>query len=54
MASPHTERVYVGKRGGKESIKQKQIDEILVDLCSQVREWLDYVVVTKNPQSRLL
>jgi siroheme synthase len=31
------ERVYVGKRGGTASIKQPQIDELLVTLCQQVR-----------------
>jgi hypothetical protein len=30
---------YVGKRGGKPSIKQAQIDELLVGLCLQV-SWL--------------
>jgi siroheme synthase len=31
------ERVYVGKRGGTASIRQPQIDELLVTLCQQVR-----------------
>jgi siroheme synthase len=32
------ERLYVGKRGGTASIKQPQIDELLVALCKQVRQ----------------
>jgi siroheme synthase len=31
------EGVYAGKRGGTASIKQPQIDELLVTLCQQVR-----------------
>ena len=40
-----TRKIYVGKRGGKaESMKQHQIDELLVGECtggpgSQVRGW---------------
>lgn len=32
---PATEVVYVGKRGGQPSLKQDQINTILVDKCSQ-------------------
>lgn len=31
------ERVYVGKRGGRPSIKQPEIDQLLVDKCRQVQ-----------------
>uniref|UniRef100_A0A7S3QRL3 uroporphyrinogen-III C-methyltransferase n=1 Tax=Dunaliella tertiolecta TaxID=3047 RepID=A0A7S3QRL3_DUNTE len=37
LLPPSCERVYVGKRGGKQSIKQPDIDRILVELCSQGR-----------------
>ncbi|KAG2422679.1 hypothetical protein HXX76_015843 [Chlamydomonas incerta] len=38
-AQPTAELVYVGKRGGKaESLKQPQIDRIIVDLCSQGKQ----------------
>lgn len=35
-APPTAERVYVGKRGQRESIKQASIDEILVQHALQV------------------
>ncbi|KAL3137166.1 hypothetical protein ABBQ32_006733 [Trebouxia sp. C0010 RCD-2024] len=37
-ASPQAERRYVGKRGQKESIKQRKIDSLLVNLCQQGQE----------------
>jgi len=36
FASPTAVRKYVGKRGQKQSIKQPDIDNLLVDLCQQV------------------
>jgi hypothetical protein len=36
-ARPGAERIYVGKRGGRQSIKQGEIDGILVDRCLRVR-----------------
>ena len=35
-ANPKAELRYVGKRGQKESIKQPDIDSLLVSLCQQV------------------
>lgn len=36
LAPPTAERVYVGKRGGREtSMKQSEIDALLVKLCSE-------------------
>ncbi|GIL71084.1 hypothetical protein Vretimale_17839 [Volvox reticuliferus] len=37
FAPPAAELVYVGKRGGRESIKQPQIDELLVARCAEGR-----------------
>jgi siroheme synthase len=34
---PDCEFHYVGKRGGQPSIKQQDIDKLLVSLCKQVR-----------------
>ncbi|GLC46658.1 hypothetical protein PLESTB_001549600 [Pleodorina starrii] len=34
---PGAELVYVGKRGGRESIKQAQIDQLLVERCAEGR-----------------
>ena len=36
FASATAERKYVGKRGQKESIKQHDIDSLLVSLCQEV------------------
>jgi len=36
LARPSAERRYVGKRGQKQSIKQPEIDDLLVGLCQQV------------------
>lgn len=47
-ARPTAALVYVGKRGGKaESLKQPQIDQIIVDLCSQVRSWKHCTVIAR-------
>jgi hypothetical protein len=40
------EQVYVGKRGGTASIKQPQIDELLVKLCKQVGSTVSHVVLS--------
>ncbi|KAF5825592.1 tetrapyrrole methylase [Dunaliella salina] len=37
LLPPSCEKVYVGKRGGKQSAKQPDIDRILVEHCSQGR-----------------
>jgi len=36
------ERVYVGKRGGRQSIKQPEIDKLLVQLCLEV--WIRLII----------
>lgn len=36
FASPSAVQKYVGKRGQKQSIKQPEIDSLLVELCQQV------------------
>ncbi|KXZ42698.1 hypothetical protein GPECTOR_124g498 [Gonium pectorale] len=37
FAGPSAERIYVGKRGGRDSIKQPQIDALLVEHCLRGR-----------------
>lgn len=37
LVRPDALRVYVGKRGGRESIKQHQIDQLLVEHCTKAR-----------------
>jgi siroheme synthase len=36
MVPPEAECIYVGKRGGKVSYKQPQIDQLLVEYCTKV------------------
>jgi hypothetical protein len=36
FASEQCEKIYVGKRGGRPSVKQWEIDDILVQACSRV------------------
>ncbi|KAK9818203.1 hypothetical protein WJX72_008795 [[Myrmecia] bisecta] len=38
FAAPAAERIYVGKRGQKQSIKQDAINEILVEHCSKGKQ----------------
>lgn len=35
LAPPICQRIHVGKRGGQPSLKQSEIDRLLVDLCQQ-------------------
>jgi siroheme synthase len=37
---PGCELHYVGKRGGQPSIKQQEINKLLVTLCQQVGAWV--------------
>jgi hypothetical protein len=43
---PNCELHYVGKRGGQPSIKQQDIDKLLVTLCKQVRSVQQHVEAT--------
>lgn len=36
FASPESQKIYVGKRGGRPSIKQPEINQILVEACQKV------------------
>jgi len=38
LVPKEAECIYVGKRGGKASYKQSQIDQLLVDYCTKGRE----------------